>query len=142
MLIAWQEPGIEGEQHDGESLNACRIRVARIDEHVVGLRHQHGANGQYRSLAFSEPAISPGPRHGDASGPIGRQLPLIDRLPRNLFGDVYLDETVAGECRGLADLAVYKNLEHRGRRVRRAIENLLATRMPTRGGQQAPSPVE
>jgi hypothetical protein len=72
MLVAWQEPRIEGERHDGESLYACRIRVARIDEHVVGPRHQRGPNDQYRGLAFSEPAISPGPRHGDTSGPVGR----------------------------------------------------------------------
>lgn len=44
MLVAWQEPRIDGVWHDGEPLNASRFRVARIDEHVIGLRHQHGAN--------------------------------------------------------------------------------------------------
>jgi len=44
MVVVWQEPRIEGVRHDGESLNASRIRVARIDEHVVGLRYQHRAN--------------------------------------------------------------------------------------------------
>jgi hypothetical protein len=34
-------------------------------------------------------------------------------------------EAFVTKCRGLADLAVYKNLEHRGRRVRREIEKSL-----------------
>ena len=63
-------------------------------------------------------------------------------LAANVIGNLNLDEVMAGERCGFAHLAVHEDLEYRGRRIRCAIENLLAARMPTRRCEQAPSPIE
>jgi len=135
MLFAYQEPRIEGIRHYGNSLDTSGIGMSRIDEHVVRLRHQHRANNQQRGIPFPQPAIAPGSRDSDSSGPVGRQLRLIDRLPGHLIGDVKLDEAVMSERRRFAHLTVNENLEHRGRRIRRAVKNLLAACVPARRGE-------
>jgi hypothetical protein len=82
----------------------------------------------------------------DVSGPPSgyqiKPLARIDRVARNFIGDLQFDETVAGKRRGFTDLAVHQNLEHRRRRVGCAIQNLQASSVPSRGGEQSPSPVE
>jgi hypothetical protein len=63
-------------------------------------------------------------------------------LPGQFIGYLDLNKAMMGERLGLAHLAVHENLEYRGRRIRRALKNLRAPRVPARRRKQAPSPVQ
>jgi hypothetical protein len=136
------QPPIERIRKHGESPDACRIRVARIDKHVVGLRHEHAADFKAGGPRFLEPSIAPGAGHREAPPPIGRQLRFLDTLECNALGNLDLDEAMRTECIEVTHAGVNQHLENRGGWVRCAVQDLLPARVPACRGEEPSPPVE
>jgi len=80
--------------------------MARIDQNVVRLGREDGADNEQCPLPFAEPPIPPCARHGKAPQPVWRKVSLVDLRAPDLVGDFEFDESVPGERGGLADLVV------------------------------------
>ncbi len=116
--------------------------MSRIDQNVVRLGHEDGADNEQCSLPFTEPPVPPGARHGKPPQPVRRKVRLVDLHAPDLVGDFEFDEPVSGKRGGLADLVVDQYLQQRSCRIRSAIENLVPAGMPTRRRDQPTSTIK
>ena len=116
--------------------------MARIDQNVVRLGHEDGADNEQCLLPFAEPPIPPCARHGKAPQPVWRKVCLVDLHAPDLVGYFEFNEPVPGERGGLADLVVDQYFQQRSRRIRSAIENLVPAGMPTCRSDQPTSTIQ
>jgi hypothetical protein len=74
--------------------------MSRIDQNVVGLGHEDGADNEQCVLPFVEPPIPPRTCHGKPPQPVWRKVRLVDLQAPDVVGDFEFDKTVPGERGG------------------------------------------
>jgi len=136
------EPPIERIWKDSKLSNPCRIRMAWIDEHVVGLGNENAAYLKARGLPFRKPPVAPRACHRDAPPPVGRQLSFRYALDRDVIWNLDLDEAMRAERIRIAHAGVNEYFEHRGGRVWCAVEDLLPARVPAGRGEEPSAAIE
>lgn len=120
----------------------CRIGMARVDDGVKSFGHENRGRPQQRCRGLAQPSISPSLREIRTRNPIRWKLADFDPQGSKRVRYFDLEEMETIERLRTADGSVHEDFEQCSRRIRSAIENLVASRVPAPRGEEPAAPVQ